>query len=95
MSSKYLSQSVPNANINIRVNDAVIDNSVATKDLQINQYIFKKHVIVNQLTSPTTSVNANYKANLTINTMPFSTPHSNNNTTTFLIDNYDCSLSNR
>ncbi len=92
MSSKYLSQSVPNANINIRVNDAIIDNSVATKDLQINQYIFKKHVIVNQLTSPTTSVNANYKANLTINTMPFSTPHSNNNTTTFLIDNYDCSL---
>ena len=92
MSSRYLQQSVPNQNINIRVNDAIIDNSVVTKDLQINQYIFKKHVIVNQLTSPTTSVNANYKANLTINTQAFSTPHSNNNATTFLIDNYDCSL---
>jgi hypothetical protein len=92
MSSQYLNQSVPNANINIRVNDAVVDSSVVTKDLQINQYIFKKHDIVNQITSPTTSVNANYKTNLTINTMAFTTPHSNNNATTFLITSYDCSL---
>ena len=92
MSSRYLNQSVPNADINIRVNDAVIDSSIVTKDLQINQYIFKKHDIVNQLTSPTTSVNANYKTNLTINTQTFTTPHSNNNTTTFKITSYDCSL---
>ena len=92
MSSRYLNQSVPNANINIRVNDAVIDSSIVTKDLQINQYIFKKHVILNQTTNPTTSVDANYKANLTINTQTFTTPHSNNNATTFLITNYDCSL---
>ena len=92
MSSQYLNQSVPNANINIRVNDAVVDSSVVTKDLQINQFLYKKHTILTQATSPTTSVNANYKANLTINTQAFSTPHSNNNATTFLITSYDCSL---
>ena len=92
MSSQYLNQSVPNQNVNIRVNDAVVDKSVATKDLQINQYIFKKHVVINQATNPTTSVDANYKANLTINTQTFTTPHSSNNSTTFSITSYDCSL---
>tara|TARA_R110002072_G_C7924564_1_gene531269 strand:+ start:1187 stop:1642 length:456 start_codon:yes stop_codon:yes gene_type:complete len=92
MSSQYLNQSVPNQSVNIRVNDAVMDSSVVTKDLQINQYLFKKHSILNQLTSPVTSVSANYKANLTINTQTFTTPHSTNNSTTFLITSYDSSL---
>jgi len=92
MSSQYLNQSVPNQNVNIRVNDAIIDKSLVTKDLQINQYLFKKHSILTQATSPTTSVDANFKANLTINTQSFTTPHSNNNFTTFLITSYDCSL---
>lgn len=92
MSSQYLNQSTKNGNVNIRVNDAVVDSSVVTKDLQINQYIFKKHSILNQITNPTTSVNANYKANLTINTQTFTTPHSSNNSTSFLITSYDCSL---
>ena len=92
MSAQYLNQTGPNKSVNIRVNDAVIDNSVVTKDLQINQYLFKKHVILNQITSPTSSVNANYKNCLTINTQTFTTPHSSNNSTTFLITSYDCSL---
>ena len=92
MSSQYLNQSVPNQSVNIRVNDAIIDNSVVSKDLQINQYLFKKHVVLNQITNPTTSVDANYKPNLTINTQTFTTPHSTNNSTTFLITSYDCSL---
>ena len=92
MSSQYLNQSVPNTNVNIRINDAVFDSSVVTKDLQINNFLFKKHVVLNQITNPTTSVNANYKTNLTINTQTFTTTHSNNNTTTFLITSYDCSL---
>lgn len=92
MSSQYLNQSVVNQDVNLRVYDAVVDNSVVSKDLQINQYIFKKHVVLNQITNPTTSVNANYKANLTINTQTFTTPHSSNNSTTFSITNYDCSL---
>ena len=91
MSSQYLNQSVK-SNVNIRVFDAVIDNSVVSNDLQVNQYIFKKHVILNQATNPTTSVDANYKPNLTINTQTFTTPHSSNNSTTFLITSYDCSL---
>ncbi len=92
MSAQYLNQSVPNQNVNIRVNDAVMDSSVVTKDLQINQYLFKKHTILTQTTSPTTSINANYKNILTINTQTFTTPHSNNNSTTFSITSYDCSL---
>ena len=92
MSSQYLNQSVPNTNVNIRINDAVFDSSVVTKDLQINNFLFKKHVVINQITNPTTSVNANYKTNLTINTQTFTTPHSSNNSTTFLVTSYDCSL---
>ena len=92
MSAQYLNQTIPNQSVNIRVNDAIIDSSVVTKDFQINQYLFKKHVILNQSTNPTTSVDANYKANLTINTQIFTTPHSANNSTTFLITSYDCSL---
>lgn len=92
MSSQYLNQSYPNQNVNIRINDAVFDSSVVTKDLQINNFLFKKHVVLNQITSPITSVNANYKNVLTINTQSFTTPHSNNNSTSFLITNYDCSL---
>ena len=92
MSSQYLNQSYPNQNVNIRINDAVFDSSIVTKDLQINNFLFKKHVVLNQITSPITSVNANYKNVLTINTQSFTTPHSNNNSTSFLITNYDCSL---
>lgn len=92
MSSQYLNQSVPNQNVNIRINDAVFDSSVVTKDLQINNFLFKKHVVLNQITNPTTSVNANYKNCLTINTQIFTTPHSSNNSTTFLVTSYDCSL---
>ena len=92
MSSQYLNQTVPNKNVNIRCNDFIADSSVVSKDLQINQYLFKKHVVLNQITSPTTSVGANYKAFLTINTQAFTTPHTNNNSTTFLITEYDCSL---
>ena len=88
----YLNQSIPNQNVNIRVHDAIIDSSVVTKDLQVNQYVFKKHSILNQVTSPVTSVDANYKTNLTINTMSFTTPHTTNNSTTFLITSYDRSL---
>ena len=92
MSAQYLNQTVPNQSVNIRVHDAVIDSSVVTKDLQINQYLFKKHSILNQITNPTTSVSANYKNCLTINTQTFTTPHSSNNSTTFLITSFDCSL---
>ena len=92
MSSQFLNQTVPNRNANIRCNDFIADSSTVTKDLQINQYLYKKHVVLNQITSPTTSVSANYKAFLTINTQTFTTPHTNNNSTTFLITSYDCSL---
>ena len=92
MSSQFLNQTVPNPNVNIRCNDFIAESSTVTKDLQINQYLFKKHVVLNQITSPTTSVSANYKAFLTINTQTFTTPHTNNNSTTFLITSYDCSL---
>ena len=92
MSSQYLQQPNPDPNINIRVNDTIVDNVLTTKDLQINQFLYKKHVVLNQITSPTTSVDANYKPNLTINTQIFTTPHSANNSTTFLITSYDCSL---
>ena len=90
MSSLFLNQSVPNKNVNIRVNDAVIDNTIVTNDLQINNYFFEKCIVVNQLTSPTTTIDALNNRNLLINTQTFTTSHSNNNFTSFLVTNFDC-----
>ena len=90
MSSQYLNQSVPNKSVNIRCNDIVADGSVVTKDLQINNYFFEKCIVVNQLTSPTTTIDAINNRNLLINTQIFTTPHSSNNTTSFLVTNFDC-----
>jgi hypothetical protein len=83
MSSQYLNQSVPNQGINIRVNDAIIDNN-----LTVGGALFKESTTVSQSTSPTTSINVNYARNIIINTQIFSTPHSNNNSTSFLLTNY-------
>jgi hypothetical protein len=90
MSSLFLNQSVPNKSVNIRVNDAVIDNSVVTEDLQINNYFYEKCIVVNQTTSPTTTIDALNNRNLLINTQTFTTPHSSNNFTSFLVTNFDC-----
>jgi len=89
MSAQFLNQSIKHPNANIRVLDAVIDNSVNTKDLQITGYVMKKHFKIEQTTSPTTDVNANYKDNLYISTMPLTTPHSTNNFTKFKITYWD------
>ena len=90
MSSQFLNQSVPNSNANIRVNDIVADSSVVTKDLQINNYFYEKCIVVNQATSPTTTIDALNNRNLLINTQTFTTPHSSNNFTSFLVTNFDC-----
>lgn len=89
MSFQYLNQFKPQYNKNGRLNDLIIDNSIITNDLQINQYTFNKVLLINQSTSATTSVDANYKNHLRIVTQPFSTPHSNNNITSFIITNFD------
>ena len=91
MSAQYLNQIVPNKDVNIRANDVIIDNVINTKDLQINNFFYKTSHTVNQTTSATTSVDASYKTNVTINTMTFTTPHSSNNITKFLVTYYDCS----
>tara|TARA_R110000823_G_scaffold117517_2_gene241058 strand:- start:129 stop:584 length:456 start_codon:yes stop_codon:yes gene_type:complete len=90
MSSLFLNQSVPNKSVNIRVNDAVIDNSVVTNDLQINNYFFEKCIVVTQAISPTTTIDALNNRNLLINTQTFTTPHTTNNFTSFLVTNFDC-----
>ena len=90
MSSLFLNQSVPNKSVNIRVNDAVIDSSVVTQDLQINNYFYEKCIVVNQATSPTTTIDALNNRNLLINTQTFTTPHTTNNFTSFLVTNFDC-----
>ena len=90
MSSLFLNQSVPNKSVNIRVNDAVIDSSVVTQDLQINNYFYEKCIVVNQAISPTTTIDALNNRNLLINTQTFTTPHTTNNFTSFLVTNFDC-----
>ncbi len=89
MSFQYLNQFKPQYNKNGRLNDLSIDNSIQTNDLQINQYTFNKVLLINQSTSPTTSIDATYKNHLRIVTQPFTTPHSNNNITSFIITSFD------
>jgi FlaG/FlaF family flagellin (archaellin) len=93
MSAQYLNQTTKNGNVNIKVYDAIVDNALNANDLEINQYFFKKSLVLNQTVGATSPVQANYQSNLTINTQTFTTPHSNNNTTSFVIDAYDCSAS--
>lgn len=83
MSSQYLNQSVVNQDVNLRVYDAFVDNS-----LKLSGPIFKKANTFTQITSPTTSINVNYSRNIIINTTTFTTPHSTNNSTSFLLTNY-------
>ena len=89
MSAQFLNQSTKHPNANIRVLDAIVDNSLTTNDLQINKYIFKKHLKIEQQTSPVTDVDANYKEHLYIVTQPLTTPHSTNNFTKFKITSWD------
>ena len=89
MSAQFLNQVTKHPNANIRVLDAIVDNALNTQDLQINGYILKKHLKIEQQTSPTTDVIANYNDNLYIVTMPLTTPHSTNNFTKFKITYWD------
>jgi len=96
MSSQYLNQpnKTPTA---IRVGSAQIDTSLtaggasAFNHATFNGDIFKSSATNNQLTSPTTSIDASFKKRLIINTQTFTTPHSNNNSTSFDVTNFACS----
>lgn len=96
MSSQYLNQSTPNRDINIRINNAQIDGNLtvattaALNNTTLNGRVYKQSSTVSQSTSPTTTVDANFARNLLINTQTFTTPHSSNNFTSFLVTNFDC-----
>ena len=96
MSSQYLNQ--PNKNsTQIRVGSAQIDSSLTCGNASsfnhstFNGDIFKTSATNQQLTSPTTAIDANFKKRLIINTQTFTTPHSNNNSTSFVVNNFECS----
>lgn len=96
MSSQYLNQ--PNKNSTaIRVGTAQIDDSLTCgsacglSNVTINGDIFKSSATNQQLTSPITAIDANFKKRLIINTQTFTTPHSSNNSTSFIVNNFECS----
>jgi len=95
MSAQYLNQ--PNKNstaINVgtaNVSDSLTcGNSAGLNHTTFNGRIFKSSATNQQLTSPTTAVDANFKERLIINTQTFTTPHSNNNSTSFNVNNFEC-----
>jgi len=96
MSSQYLNQLNKNST-QIRVGSAQIDTSLtcggaaALNNSTFNAAIFKSSATNQQLTSPTTAIDANFKKRLIINTQTFTTPHSNNNSTSFIVNNFECS----
>tara|TARA_R110002049_G_C8810975_1_gene533522 strand:+ start:81 stop:545 length:465 start_codon:yes stop_codon:yes gene_type:complete len=96
MSAQYLNQ--PNKNTTaINVGSANVYDSLTCggncglNHTTLNGDIFKQSATNQQLTSPTTSIDANFQNNLIINTQTFTTPHSNNNSTSFVVNNYECS----
>ena len=97
MSSQYLNQNSKNGNVNIRINDSQIDNDLTVgrassfNHSTFNGDIFKTSATNQQLTLPTTSIDANFKNRLIINTQIFTTPHSTNNSTSFIVNNFECS----
>jgi hypothetical protein len=94
MSSQYLNQSIKNTT-SIRVNNAQIDTALTVgantglNDTTFNGAVFKASTVFNQITSPTTTVDVNFQRNLIINTQTLTTPHSSNNSTSFLLTSYD------
>ena len=96
MSSQYLNQPIKNST-QIRVAEAQIDDSLTCggssglNNTTINGNIFKSSATNQQLTSPTTAIDANFKKRLIINTQTFTTPHSSNNSTSFDVTNFECS----
>ena len=96
MSSQYLNQ--PNKNSTaINVGSANVYDSLTCggatglNQTTFNGRIYKSSSTLSQLTSPTTTIDANFARNLLINTQIFTTPHSNNNSTSFVVNNYECS----
>lgn len=95
MSSQYLNQPIKNST-EIRINNATIDGSItvgssaALNNTTLNGRVYKASSTINQATSPTTTIDANFARNLLINTQIFTTPHSSNNFTSFLVTNFDC-----
>lgn len=94
MSAQYLNQ--PNKNstaINVgsaNIDSLTISSSASLNNTTLNGRVYKQSSTVSQATSPTTTVDANFARNLIINTQAFTTPHSSNNFTSFLVTNIDC-----
>ena len=97
MSSQYLNSTTFSKDINIKCNDIdirndlTVGNATAVNYFTLNQYFYKAGINTTQLTSPTTSVSANYKSRIMITTQIFTTPHSNNNITSFNVTEIDAS----
>ena len=95
MSSQYLNQLTKNLT-QIRINNAQIDGDLtvgraaALNNTTLNGRLYIPSSTVTQTTGPTTTVDANFARNILINTQIFTTPHSNNNFTSFLVTNFDC-----
>tara|TARA_R110002072_G_scaffold33595_2_gene101555 strand:+ start:946 stop:1431 length:486 start_codon:yes stop_codon:yes gene_type:complete len=47
MSSQYLNQSIPNENVNMRVNNAVIDGSLSSNNLSVSYFVSSDSLILN------------------------------------------------
>jgi len=95
MSSQYLNQ--PNKNstaINVGsaniYGDLTVGTAAALNNTTLNGRLYIQSSTLNQTTSPTTTVDANFARNILINTQIFTTPHSSNNFTSFLVSNFDC-----
>ena len=96
MSSQYLNQTNKNSTaINVAsaniYGDLTVGTAAALNNTTLNGRLYIPSITLNQTTSPTTTVNADFARNILINTMPFTTPHSSNNFTSFLVTNFDCS----
>lgn len=98
MSARFFQQSVPNQNTNLRCFNINCDTHIETSSIQstknvcnslvINGNLTKRATQFIQQTNATTNIDVNFNNNVWIETKTFTTPHSNNNSTSFLLQNF-------
>tara|TARA_R110000796_G_scaffold66891_3_gene153724 strand:- start:763 stop:1263 length:501 start_codon:yes stop_codon:yes gene_type:complete len=99
MSAQFFQQSTPSQNTFARCFNINCDEHIETSSIQSQKSIVNSSLTINgnlekratkfiQQTNATTNIDVNFNNNVWIETKTFTTPHSSNNTTSFLLQNF-------
>ncbi len=87
MSIRFLQQPQACRATQIRAFDVAVDRDITvTRAFNMNGSLYNKAIIVSQATSAVTAVSALKNEHIRIDTQTFTTPHTTNNTTSFIVN---------